>query len=149
MSKLSGIFSNSIKKAYKDLDVGKKVSVDINESKLSDVFKKAFDKANKGDQIDTSVSSTAIDKIKYDPDTEGLNVKFTSGSKSYFYPAVPLELVQALLKASSKGKFFMANIHDQYSMYGKDHSKKNKKQQSAVRRYMKSYYKNNKGKWTK
>lgn len=149
MSKLSGIFSNSIKKAYKDLDVGKKVSVDINESKLSDVFKKAFDRANKGEQIDTSVSSTAIDRIKYDPDTEGLNVKFTSGSKSYFYPAVPLELIQAFLKASSKGKFFMANIHDQYSMYGKDHSKKNKKQQSAVRRYMKSYYKNNKGKWTK
>lgn len=149
MSRLSGIFSNSIKKAYKDLDVGKKVSVDINESKLSDVFKKAFDKANKGEQIDTSVSSTAIDRIKYDPDTEGLNVKFTSGNKSYFYPAVPLELIQAFLKASSKGKFFMANIHDQYSMYGKDHSKKNKKQQSAIRRYMKSYYKNNKGKWTK
>ena len=154
MSKLSGIFSNSIKKAYKDLDVGKKVSVDINESKISNVFKKAFDRANKEEpkkeeQIDTSVSSTAIDKIKYDPDTEGLNVKFTSGSKSYFYPAVPLELIQAFLKASSKGKFFMANIHDQYSMYGKDHSKKNKKQQSAIRRYMKSYYKNNKGKWTK
>lgn len=149
MSKLSGIFSNSIKKAYKDLDVGKKVSVDINESKLSDVFKKAFDKSNKGDQIDTSISSTAIDRIKYDPDTEGLNVKFTSGSKSYFYPAVPLELIQAFLKASSKGKFFMANIHDQYSMYGKDHSKKDKKQQKGIKTYMKSYYKNNKGKWTK
>lgn len=157
MSKLSGIFSNSIKKAYKDLDVGKKVSVDINESKLSDVFKKAFDRAKKeeqkeeqkGDQIDTSISSTAIDRIKYDPDTEGLNVKFTSGSKSYFYPAVPLELIQAFLKASSKGKFFMANIHDQYSMYGKDHSKKDKKQQKGIKTYMKSYYKNNKGKWTK
>ena len=149
MSKVADIFKNSLEKAYKDLDVGKKVSVDINESKISNVFKQAFDRAKKEDQIDTSVSSTAIDRIKYDPDTEGLNVKFTSGSKSYFYPAVPLELIQAFLKASSKGKFFMSNIHDQYSMYGKDHSKKDKKQQKGIKTYMKSYYKNNKGKWTK
>ncbi len=96
-----------------------------------------------------SVDSTAIKDIQYDPDTEGLTVTFQGSNKKYFYPAVPMELVQALMKAPSKGEFFMANIHDQYSMYGKDHSPKNKKQQKGIKAYMKSYMQNNKGKWSK
>lgn len=138
MSKVNNTFKNSLEKAHKDLDEGKEVSVDI-ELKGKD----------KGEKIDESVSSSAISNVKYDPDTEALNVKFNGSSKHYFYPAVPLELIQALLRAPSKGEFFMKNIHDQYSMYGRDHSKKNKKQQYAVRKYMKSYIKNNKGRWTK
>ena len=142
MNKVTDIFKNSLEKAHKDLDEGKKVSVDMEP--------KGKDKSNdKGEKIDESVSSSAISNVKYDPDTEALNVKFNGSGKHYFYPAVPLELVQALLRAPSKGEFFMKNIHDQYSMYGRDHSKKNKKQQSAVRKYMKSYIKNNKGRWTK
>ena len=90
-----------------------------------------------------------IKNIQYDPKTELLRVKFSSGNKTYDYPGVPLELVEALMKAPSKGEFFMANIHDQYSMYGKDHSKKNKKQQTAIRKYMKSYVKDNKNNWKK
>ncbi len=137
MSKVTDIFKNSLEKA-KDLDEGKDVSVDI-EPKGKD----------KGEKIDESVSSSALSNVKYDPDTEELNIQFNGSSKHYFYPAVPLELVQGLLKAASKGEFFMANIHDQYSMYGRDHSKKNKKQQRGIRKYMKSYIENNKGRWTK
>ena len=142
MSKVNDIFKNSLEKAHKDLDEGKKVSVDI-EPKDKD------EKGDKGEKIDESVSSSALRNVKYDPDTEALNVQFNGSSKHYFYPAVPLELVQALMKAPSKGEFFMKNIHDQYSMYGRDHRKKNRKQQSGIRKYMKSYIKNNKGRWTK
>lgn len=143
MSKVNDIFKNSLEKAYKNLDEGKKVSVNM-EPKDNDKGD-----GEKGEKIDESVSSSALRNVKYDPDTEALNVQFNGSGKHYFYPAVPLELVQGLLKAASKGEFFMANIHDQYSMYGRDHSKKNRKQQSGIRKYMKSYIKNNKGKWTK
>ena len=140
MSKVNDIFKNALEKA-KDLYKEKKVSVDIEP--------KGKDNGEKGEKIDESVSSSALSNVKYDPDTEALNVKFNGSGKHYFYPAVPLELVQGLLKAASKGEFFMANIHDQYSMYGRNHSKKNRKQQGGIRKYMKSYIKNNKGRWTK
>lgn len=90
-----------------------------------------------------SMPSTAIKNIKYTPKTEGLKVKFQGGKKEYFYPAVPMELVQRWLKAPSKGEFFMKNIHDQYSIFGKDHRAKNKAEQKGVKRYMKSYEKKN------
>lgn len=146
MSKVNDIFKNSLEKA-KDLDQGKKVSVDI-EPKDKD--EKGEDKGeDKGEKIDESVSSSALRNVKYDPDTEMLKVQFNDSSKHYFYPDVPSELVQGLLKAVSKGEFFMANIHDQYSMYGRDHSKKNKKQRGGIRKYIRHYLKNNKGRWTK
>lgn len=106
---------------------------------------KDFNNAYQEKQI--SVDSTALSNIEYDPKTEGLKVKFQGNGKTYFYPGVPLETVQALMKAPSKGEYFMANIHDQYSMYGKDHSKKDKSQQKGIKKYMKSYYKNNKNLW--
>lgn len=106
---------------------------------------KDFNNAYQEKQI--SVDSTALSNIEYDPKTEGLKVKFQDNGKTYFYPGVPLETVQALMKAPSKGEYFMANIHDQYSMYGKDHSKKDKSQQKGIKKYMKSYYKNNKNLW--
>lgn len=63
-----------------------------------------------------SVDSTAISNVKYNPKTEGLKVKFQGEGKEYFYPAVPLELIQEWMKAPSKGEFFMEKIHDQYTM---------------------------------
>lgn len=138
MSKVNDIFKNSLEKAHKVLDEEKKVSVDMEPE----------DK-DKGEKIDESVSSSALSNVKYDSDTKVLKVKFNGSNKHYFYPTVPPELVQGLLKAVSKGEFFMANIHDQYSMYGRDHSKKNRKQRDGIRKYIKSYLKNNKGRWTK
>lgn len=96
-----------------------------------------------------AVPSTAIKKIKYNPKDEGLKVRFQNGKKEYFYPAVPTELIQRWLKAPSKGEFFMKNIHDQYSIFGKNHSKKTKEEQKGVKRYMKSYIKNNKNRGVK
>lgn len=91
-----------------------------------------------------SIPSTAISDIKYSPKSEGLNVKFQGGKISYFYPRVPLELVQAWLKAPSKGEFFMKNIHDQYSIFGKNHGKKTEAQHKGMRVYEKSYKTKNK-----
>jgi hypothetical protein len=55
-----------------------------------------------------------------------------------------LELVQAWLKAPSKGEFFMKNIHDQYSIFGKNHRKKTEAQHKGMRVYEKSYKAKNK-----
>lgn len=110
-----------------------------------DMDDKDFDEFYQEKQI--SVDSTALANIEYDPETEGLKVEFQGSSKEYFYPGVPIEKVQALMKAPSKGEYFMENIHDQYSMYGKDHRKKDKKQRKAIKKYMQSYYKQHKNMW--
>ena len=155
---MSGIFNAALNRAKNEdqervnklKSEGKKARKTSNK-KLTEIARKEAEEQfnNEYREKQISIPSTAIKNIKYDPKTELLRVKFSSGNKTYDYPGVPMELVEALMKAPSKGEFFMKNIHDQYSMYGKDHSKKNKKQQSAIRKYMKSYVKNNKGKWTK
>ena len=157
-TRMSGIFNAALNRAKKEdqdrvesLKAEGKKKRKTSDKKLVEKAeqeaKEQFDKEYREKQI--SVPSTAISNIQYDPDTEGLTVQFASSGKKYFYPAVPVELVQALMKAPSKGEFFMRNIHDQYSMYGKDHSRKDKNQQKGIKKYMQSYYKNNKGKWSK
>ena len=157
-SLMSGIFNAALNRAKnEDQERVNKLKSEGKEArrtsnkKLTEIAEKEAEEQfnNEYREKQISVPSTAIKNIQYDPDTEGLTAQFASSGKKYFYPAVPLELVQALMKAPSKGEFFMANIHDQYSIYGKDHSKKDKKQQKGIKSYMKSYYKNNKGKWTK
>lgn len=91
-----------------------------------------------------AIPSTAINNIKYNPKDEGLKVKFQGGKKEYFYPAVPVELIQRWLKAPSKGEFFMQNIHDQYSIFRKNHKAKTKSEQKGVKKYMKKYERTNK-----
>lgn len=155
---MSGIFNAALNRAKNEdqervnklKSEGKKARRTSNK-KLTEIARKEAEEQfnNEYREKQISIPSTAIKNIQYDPKTELLRVKFSSGNKTYDYPAVPLELVQALMKAPSKGEFFMANIHDQYSIYGKDHSKKDKKKQSAIRKYIRSYVKNNKGKWTK
>lgn len=73
-----------------------------------------------------SVDSTAIADFDYDPKTENLEVRFQGNPKSYYYPHVPLELIQAWLKAPSKGEFFSRNIHDQYTLNPGHRSSNNK-----------------------
>jgi lysyl-tRNA synthetase class 2 len=103
-----------------------------------------------------SIPSTAIAKIKYNPENEGLKVRFQKGKKEYFYPSVPAQLIQRWLEAPSKGEFFMKNIHDQYSIFkGKrkegnkyvtvpNHAPKTKAQQTYIKKYMKDYERKNK-----
>ena len=120
---------------------------------------KGIDKSNEEfyNKKQISIPSTAIQSIDYDPDTEGLTVRFTGENKDYFYPGVPAELVQAFLKAPSKGEFFMNNIHDQYTMNkghkpvgkSKTYGDATKKAVSKFfKKYKKNYQKNNKGKWS-
>lgn len=108
---------------------------------------KIFDEEYHEKQI--AIPSTAIKNIKYNPKDEGLKVKFQGGKKEYFYPAVPTELIQRWLKAPSKGEFFMKNIHDQYSIFGKNHGAKSKAEQKGVRKYMKKYERTNKNRGVK
>ena len=155
---MSGIFNAALNRAKNEdqervnklKSEGKKARKTSNK-KLTEIARKEAEEQfnNEYREKQISIPSTAIKNIQYNPKTKLLRVKFSSGNKTYNYPGVPMELVEALIKAPSKGEFFMANIHDQYSMYGKDHSKKNKKQQTAIRKYIRSYVKNNKSKWTK
>lgn len=60
------------------------------------------------------VSSSNIDAIKYDIDTQVLSVKFLSGA-TYQYMGVPYDLALKFMMATeSHGKFFWRNIRDQY-----------------------------------
>lgn len=59
------------------------------------------------------VDSSAIQTIDYDRDRAKLFVRFSSGER-YVYVGVPAEVCQSFLDADSKGRFFQAEIRDQY-----------------------------------
>lgn len=59
------------------------------------------------------VDSAAIQTIDYDEDRAKLFVRFTSGEQ-YVYVGVPGEVCRSFLDADSKGRFFVAEIRDQY-----------------------------------
>jgi len=59
------------------------------------------------------VDSAAIQTVDYDADHEKLFVRFTSGER-YLYVGVPGEVCRSFLDADSKGRFFQAEIRDQY-----------------------------------
>jgi hypothetical protein len=59
------------------------------------------------------VDSTAIQAIDYDADHDKLFVRFVSGDR-YVYVGVPGEVCRSFLDADSKGRFFQAEIRDQY-----------------------------------
>lgn len=61
----------------------------------------------------TSVSSTSIRDVGYDPLARRLEVGFLSGGV-YAYDAVPAEVHDAFLGASSKGQYFQREIRDRY-----------------------------------
>ena len=57
--------------------------------------------------------STAIQDIDYDEERSKLLVRFQSGER-YVYVGVPGEVHRSFLDADSKGRFFQAEIRDQY-----------------------------------
>ena len=59
------------------------------------------------------VDSTAIQAIDYDEARRKLFVRFQSGER-YVYVGVPGEVCRSFLDADSKGRFFQAEIRDQY-----------------------------------
>lgn len=61
----------------------------------------------------TPVSSSNLDSVGYDPDTQTLEVSFKSGGL-YSYAGVPQSVYDGLMAADSHGGYFWANIRDQY-----------------------------------
>ncbi|HEX7887429.1 MAG TPA: KTSC domain-containing protein [Phenylobacterium sp.] len=59
------------------------------------------------------IESTAIQAIDYDDAHEKLFVRFCSGER-YLYVGVPGTVHRSFLDADSKGRFFQAEIRDQY-----------------------------------
>ena len=55
-----------------------------------------------------------IRRVEYEQMTRELEVTFTSG-RTYIYFDVPSELYEHFLGASSKGRFFLDHIKDEYS----------------------------------
>lgn len=59
------------------------------------------------------VESAAIQEIDYDAERSKLLVRFQSGER-YVYVGVPGEVHRSFLEADSKGRFFQAEIRDNY-----------------------------------
>lgn len=59
------------------------------------------------------VESAAIQAIDYDAERAKLLVRFQSG-EAYVYVGVPGEVHRSFVDAESKGRFFQAEIRDQY-----------------------------------
>jgi hypothetical protein len=60
-----------------------------------------------------TVESSMIHAVGYDPEKHVLEVVFNTG-RTYQYADVPPEVYEGLLKAESKGRYFLANIRDVY-----------------------------------
>lgn len=61
------------------------------------------------------VSSSAMNRIEYDPGSSQLDIWF-SGSGRYSYYRVPAYIYEGLLAAGSKGSYFNSHIKDRYGV---------------------------------
>ena len=61
----------------------------------------------------TTVDSSMIHAVGYDPEARTLEVVFNSG-KTYEYYDVPPDEYEGLMEAESKGSYMRANIIDMY-----------------------------------
>ena len=59
------------------------------------------------------VASSNIYGVDYNPETEDLVVHFKNGS-AYKFAHVPADIADDLVSASSVGKYFNANIRNEY-----------------------------------
>ena len=64
----------------------------------------------------TTVSSTNLASVGYDPISRVLEIAFHSGGV-YQYSNVPESIYQGLLSASSKGTYFNSHIKDRYTCH--------------------------------
>lgn len=60
------------------------------------------------------IASTAIHRVRYNPETKNLYVTYVGGDKEYLFPGVPEDVVRKFLNASSKGRF----AHSRIKPYG-------------------------------
>lgn len=75
----------------------------------------ASGKKTADDYKETSVASTAVRTIDYNPKNGNLDIQYTSGNKKYRYPNVPPEVVTEFLDSPSKGKYLYYVIRPEYS----------------------------------
>ncbi len=61
----------------------------------------------------TPVVSTAIESVGYDPESETLEIEFTSGGV-YRYEGVPSEVFEEFMNSDSFGSYFQQNIKGAY-----------------------------------
>ncbi len=59
------------------------------------------------------MQSSNLRSVGYDPETETLEIEFTSGAV-YAYYGVPAEVYEGLMDAPSHGRYFQENIRNQY-----------------------------------
>ena len=71
----------------------------------------------------TTVESSMIHAVGYDPEARTLEVVFTSG-KTYCYEDVPPEEYEGLMAAESKGRYMRDNIIDMYPYYPLSHRRR-------------------------
>ncbi len=62
------------------------------------------------------VESSMIHAVGYDKEKRLLEIIFVTGG-IYQYVNVPSEVYEGLLKAESKGQYFLANIRDMYDYW--------------------------------
>lgn len=60
------------------------------------------------------VSSSAIDRIDYDPSRRLLSIWFRETGGPYGYHEVPPQVFEGFLRADSKGAYFNDHIRDRY-----------------------------------
>lgn len=75
----------------------------------------ASGKKSADDYKETSVASTAVRTIGYNPKTGNLDIQYTSGGTKYRYPNVPPEVITEFLDSPSKGKYLYYVIRPKYS----------------------------------
>ena len=61
----------------------------------------------------TPVNSSNLASVGYDPDNKVLEIEFNSGSLCEYYN-VPKEEYLNLMNSNSLGKYFMANIRNEF-----------------------------------
>lgn len=114
----------------------------MNQKELTpDQEKLVTAQAQREQPITQDIPSTAIKKLKYDPNTEELYVTFQGSNKKYWYPRVPKEKIEEMMNAPSKGEYFMNNIHDQYSVNYQLHKTHSPESNRASNKAIKNYYK--------
>jgi hypothetical protein len=61
----------------------------------------------------TRVSSSAINAVGYDQETQQMQIKFVQG-RTYIFYRVPQHIFDGLLYAGSKGTYYNRHIRDKY-----------------------------------
>lgn len=103
-----------------DISKGRTVNISAPQSSRysfdsEDIADLASGKKTADDYEETSVDSTAVETIGYNPKNGNLDIQYTSGSTKYRYPNVPPEVVTEFLDSPSKGKYLYYVIRPKYS----------------------------------